>query len=221
MAEKKVIGIDEVGTGAWAGPFFVCAVTVDSSWLISGLRDSKELDKAKIEQMHDLLTADPRVQWSISTRSPAEIDELHLGKSLSQAWVEAGRRAMTFAPGARVFLDGGRRPPDPIAADWIVMPNADAHVPCVMAAAIIAKHLRDSWMKEQAVLYPAYGFESNVGYGTEQHLEALNAHGVCPIHRKSFKPVKRVLERGLIPPEEAGIHEVTAELYSSWKKRSA
>jgi ribonuclease HII len=186
--------------------------------LISGLRDSKELTKQKIRQLHDELMKEPRLEYVVVTKSPQEIDEIGLGKATEQAWVEAGRQILELTPGAKVFLDGGRRPKDPIAEHWNVLPNADAHIPCVMAAAIIAKFLRDSLMIEEAKKYPQYGFESNSGYGTEGHREALNAHGVCPLHRRSYKPVQAFLKEG---PGEFGTREVSVDLYAAWKNQDA
>lgn len=211
---RKVVGIDEVGTGAWAGPLFVCAVAVDASWLISGLRDSKELTKEKIAQLYKELVAEPGLKYFIVSKSPEQIDEMGLGRATEQAWVDAGKGILELAPGAKVFLDGSRRPKDPIAETWNVLPNADAHIPCVMAAAIIAKYTRDNLMKQEALKYPHYAFEKNVGYGTEVHREGLNAHGICPIHRKSYKPVQAYLKEG---PGEFGAHEVSSDLYGAWK----
>lgn len=213
----KVIGIDEVGTGAWAGPAFVCAVAVDDSWLVSGLKDSKELTKPKIAELYNVLVNELKVSYVVKKVSVAEIDDAGLGEALSNTWLEAGEEMRTLFPGSRIFLDGSRKPTG-CGDHWFAIPNADAHVPCVMAAAIIAKYLRDQYMIEQSKLYPQYGWETNVGYGTETHREGLNAHGISPLHRTSFRPVQKFLTQG---HKLYGARDVSVDLYERWKKTPA
>jgi len=213
----KVIGIDEVGTGAWSGPAYVCAVAVDDSWLVSGLKDSKELTKLKIAEMYRLLVDELKVSYVIKVVELAAINEHGIGDALAPMWLEAGNAMLEQFPDSRVFLDGARKPAG-CGANWHAIPNADAHVPCVMAAAIIAKYLRDQYMIEQSKLYPQYGWETNAGYGTEVHREALNAHGVTPLHRTSFRPVQKYITDGA---KLYGAREVSNDLYERWKKQTA
>jgi ribonuclease HII len=210
----KVIGIDEVGTGAWAGPAYVCAVAVESSWLVSGLKDSKELTKPKIAEMYKMLVAEPELSYEVTIVELNDILTLGLGGALSAAWLTAGNRMLEKFPGARVFLDGERKPAE-CGSNWHAIPNADAHIPCVMAAAIIAKYLRDQYMIEQSKLYPAYCWETNMGYGTATHREALNAHGITPLHRTGFRPVQKYM---IGPTKPFGAQDVSTSLYEGWVK---
>ena len=109
----KVIGIDEVGTGALAGPAYVCAVAVDDSWLLSGLKDSKELTKAKIASMYNTLVVEQRVHHVISLVTVQAINDDGIGESLPKAWLDAGNRLLEVYPGSPVFLDGSRHTGDP------------------------------------------------------------------------------------------------------------
>ena len=207
-----VIGIDETGTGAWSGPAYVCAVAVSDSWLVSGLKDSKELTKLKIAEMYKLLVDELKVPYVLKVVELDAINEHGIGDALSPMWLEAGNAMLEQFPGSRVFLDGERKPVG-CGENWHAIPNADAHVPCVMAAAIIAKYLRDQYMIEQSKLYPEYGWETNVGYGTEVHREALNAHGITPLHRTSFRPVQKYMHG---PVRRFGAQPVAESLYDKW-----
>lgn len=211
----KVIGIDEVGTGALAGPAYVCAVAVDDSWLLSGLRDSKELTKAKIAAMYHTLVEEQKIHHVISLVTVQAINDDGIGESLPKAWLDAGNRLLEVYPGSPVFLDGSRLPKG-CGEEWMAITNADAHIPCVMAAAIIAKFLRDEFMVEQAQTYPHYGWETNVGYGSQAHMEAMNSHGVTPLHRTSFRPVQKFM--GDNKHRKYGVQPVTASLYEAWTK---
>lgn len=212
----KVIGIDETGTGAWAGPAYVCAVAVESSWLVSGLKDSKELTKPKIAEMYKMLVAEPNLVYVLKVVELDAINERGIGEALSPMWLAAGTEMLERFPGSPVFLDGNQKPKD-CGSNWHAIPNADAHVPCVMAAAIIAKYLRDQYMIEQAKLYPEYGWDTNMGYGTHVHMEALNAHGVTPLHRTSFRPVQKYMTG---PAKRFGVQDVSTSLYDGWVKEA-
>ena len=211
----KVIGLDEVGTGSYAGPAYVCAVAVDSSWLVTGLKDSKELTKRKISEMYHQLVFEHKVEYVLAVVEVEAINEHGIGAALEAEWLHAGRTMQERYPDARVFLDGSRKPQ---GADdhWFAIPNADAHVPCVMAAAIIAKYLRDQYMIEQAKLYPNYGWETNVGYGTQVHVEGMNAHGITPLHRTSFRPVQKYMDGA--KHRKFGAQQVDETMYDRWVK---
>lgn len=211
----KVIGIDEVGTGALAGPAYVCAVAVDDSWLLSGLKDSKELTKAKIASMYNTLVVEQRVHHVISLVTVKAINDDGIGEALPKAWLDAGNQLLRVYPGSPVFLDGSRKPKG-CGEEWMAITNADAHIPCVMAAAIIAKYLRDQYMIEQAKLYPNYGWETNVGYGTQVHVEGMNAHGITPLHRTSFRPVQKYMDGA--KHRKFGAQQVDETMYDRWVK---
>lgn len=181
-----VIGVDEVGRGCWAGPLVAGAVCLDGT--IDGLMDSKKLSAKKRKKLSEVI-ANEAYSYALGWVTPKEVDELGL--------TEAVRLAMKRAieqldiSGAKIIVDGN--------INYLLhLPNteavikADDSVPAVSAASILAKVARDEYMHEISSKYPEYGFEKHVGYGTKAHLEALKAFGVTPIHRKSYKPVKRL-----------------------------
>lgn len=212
---RMVIGIDEVGNGAWAGPVVVCAVVVENTWLVPDLKDSKDLSREKITELRNKLVDELKVEHVIVERDSNSIDSQGLKKALWSAWLEAGNGLQAKYPKAQVFLDGNRKPIE--TPDWVAIVDADSHVPCVMAAAIIAKHHRDSLMIEYSKQYPQYGFSSHVGYGSPFHREALAKYGVCPLHRRYYKPIKEFLKEGP-HPEKPGLEEVSQDLYSRWNE---
>jgi len=186
-----VVGIDEVGRGSWAGPLTVSAVAISTP--IPGLRDSKKLTILKrnlLESEIKRLALAIGIGWASST----EIDKLGLTKALNLATKRAIDQIDIQID--QIIIDGNVNflPEDKRVKTVI---KADAIIPSVSAASIIAKVSRDKWMKDVAAsLYPGYGFEKNVGYGTAFHQLALQKYGICKIHRKSFQPIKNI-DRGL------------------------
>jgi len=182
------VGIDEVGRGCWAGPLVAGAVILDKP--IDGLKDSKKLSKKQRQK----LAAEIQIQAlsiGLGWIQPAEIDELGLSAAVELAM----RRALEqiTAPYDEIIIDGNFNflRDKPKARAFI---KADDTVPAVSAASIVAKVARDNYMTGIAQRYPDYGFSSHVGYGTALHLERLKLHGVCDLHRRSFKPIQAVLQ---------------------------
>ena len=177
------VGIDEVGRGCWAGPLVVGAVVLRHP--IQGLKDSKKLSRKRREVLSDLIlqNADFGLGWV----TPSEIDQLGLTAATALACERAVAELNTDY--GQIVIDGSINylPDNPKAACVV---GADATVPEVSAASIIAKVARDNYMAEQALLYPEHGFEKHVGYGTKQHMEALKLIGVTPLHRISYKPIQ-------------------------------
>lgn len=183
-----VAGVDEAGRGPLAGPVVAAAVILDDLHPIRGLADSKKLSSRKREQLFDEIRA-KALCCSIAEASVEEIDRLNI----LQATMLAMRRAvqgLRLKP-ARVLVDGNRLPQLDMLAQAIV--RGDALVPAISAASILAKVHRDRWCVQYDLQYPQYGFAGHKGYGTAVHMAALQAHGACPQHRKSFAPVARVL----------------------------
>lgn len=182
------IGIDEVGRGCWAGPLVVGVVALADGIELSGLTDSKKLSRAKRESLSGQIKACANV--SLGWVSPSEIDEDGLSTALRTGALRALDK-MSIDREATFILDGSYN----FLADtkYIVecAVGADAYIPAVSAASIVAKVARDAYMYEQADVYTEYGFESHVGYGTKRHQLALQQHGVTPLHRMSFKPVSK------------------------------
>jgi ribonuclease HII len=181
-------GVDEAGRGPLAGPVVAAAVILNDRNPIQGLDDSKKLTALRREILfHEILAK--ALCCSIAQASVQEIDELNI----LQATLLAMRRAvegLRLTPGL-VLVDGNRLPILKVRAEAIV--KGDALVPAISAASILAKVTRDNWCAELDIQYPEYGFAAHKGYGTAYHLAALQAHGACPEHRKTFAPVTAVL----------------------------
>ncbi|WP_332775291.1 ribonuclease HII [Polaromonas sp.] len=181
-------GVDEAGRGPLAGPVVAAAVILDDLNPIKGLADSKKLTALKREKLYDEIRA-KALCCSIAEASVEEIDRLNI----LQATMLAMKRAvegLRLKP-AKVLVDGNRIPALDVLAEAIV--KGDALVPAISAASILAKVHRDRWCEQFHLEYPQYGFAGHKGYGTAAHLAALQAHGACPQHRKSFGPVAGVL----------------------------
>ncbi|MBQ8708737.1 MAG: ribonuclease HII [Succinivibrionaceae bacterium] len=182
-------GVDEVGRGPLVGNVVTAAVVLDPARPVSGLTDSKKLAPAKREKLYDLITANARA-WAVGRASPAEIDELNILWATMLAMRRAVE-ALPFVPD-HVLVDGNRVPELPCPATSVV--KGDLLVPEISAASIVAKVTRDREMDELAKLYPEYGYESHRGYPTASHLEAIRRLGVHEHYRRSFRPVREVLE---------------------------
>jgi ribonuclease HII len=183
-----VAGVDEAGRGPLAGPVVAAAVILDERCTIHGLADSKKLTALRRDQLFDEIRA-KALCCSIAQASVEEIDQLNI----LQATLLAMRRAvegLRLKP-AKVLVDGNRLPVLEVPGEAIV--KGDALVPAISAASILAKVTRDRWCAELDAQYPHYGFARHKGYGTAAHLAALQAHGVCPQHRKTFSPVAKLL----------------------------
>ena len=186
-----VAGVDEAGRGPLAGPVVAAAVILDDLKPIPGLADSKTLSARQRERLSEAIHA-RALCFSVAHASVQEIDQLNI----LQATLLAMRRAvmgLRLKPN-KVLVDGNRLPTLDIMAEAVV--QGDRKVPAISAASILAKVARDRWCLEIDAEYPAYGFAAHKGYGTAQHLEALQRHGATPWHRRSFSPVAQVLLRG-------------------------
>ena len=185
-----VAGVDEAGRGPLAGPVVAAAVILDDLKPIPGLADSKTLSPRQRERLSAEIHA-RALCFSVAQASVEEIDRLNI----LQATLLAMRRAvmgLRLKP-HKVLVDGNRLPTLDIVAEAVV--QGDRKVPVISAASILAKVARDRWCLEIDAEYPAYGFAAHKGYGTAQHLAALQRHGATPWHRRSFSPVAQVLLR--------------------------
>ena len=179
-------GIDEAGRGPWAGPVVAAAVVLRAP--VEGLNDSKKLTVLARERLFDMLYQSAAI--GVGMASVAEIDSLNILRATDLAMCRA-LSALPASP-ARALVDGNRVPPDLTCAAEAVV-GGDASVPAISAASIIAKVTRDRIMAELARDFPGYGWERNAGYGVRAHAEALHALGVTPHHRRSFKPIHKIL----------------------------
>lgn len=176
-----VCGVDEVGRGPFAGPVVTAAVILDNSFVIPYINDSKQVSKAKREELYDIIT-EKCIAYSIGINDEKVIDEINI--------LEATKDAMSKAVNSLSVK------PDCVIVDAVTIPNIDVtqkpfvkgdeRSACVAAASIVAKVTRDRMMEKYAKLYPEYGFEKNAGYGSAAHRDALKKYGPCPIHRRTF-----------------------------------
>lgn len=184
-----VCGVDEAGRGPLAGPVYAAAVILDPMKPIRGLRDSKLLSENK----RDVLA--PRIReralaWAVSYASVEEIDRINI----LQASLLAMRRAvdaLAVAP-EEAWIDGNRCPTDLRCRARAIVEGDRLHA-VISAASILAKTERDAEMRRLHERYPQYCFDRHKGYPTAEHLELLERHGPCEIHRRSFGPVQREL----------------------------
>jgi len=195
---KTVIaGVDEAGRGPLAGPVVVAAVILPEGFELP-VNDSKALTDGKRRELFEALTHDSRVRWAVSHRSAADIDRLNILRATHEGMREA---VMKLGEDVQVALVDGLRVPDfPVPARFIV--KGDARSGSIAAASIIAKVTRDLEMEALDAVYPGYGFAKHKGYGTKEHLAALAALGATPEHRRSFAPVREVLEGPVHKPEQ-------------------
>lgn len=188
-----VCGVDEAGRGPLVGAVVAGAVVLDPNNPIEGLKDSKKLTAVRREYLYEQIMEKAKA-WGVGEASPAEIDEVNI----LQATMLAMRRAiedLTTRLGTwpdKAFIDGNRCPELPIAAEAIV--KGDAKEPAISAASIVAKVTRDRQMQILHERHPEYGFAQHMGYPTEAHFAALKQYGACDQHRRSFSPVRKVLE---------------------------
>lgn len=184
-----VCGVDEAGRGPLAGPVFAAAVILDPGRPIEGLRDSKKLTEARRDELAPLIR-EHALAWAIAECSCEEIDSINI----LQATMLAMRRAVAALSTAPTIalIDGNRCPELSVRAHAIV--EGDDKVNAISAASILAKTARDAALVRLHALYPQYGFDQHKGYGTPLHLEALRRHGPSPAHRRSFAPVRNLLQ---------------------------
>jgi len=187
-APGLLAGVDEAGRGPLAGPVVAAAVILDELQPIRGLADSKTLSPRRRERLHDEIRA-KALCVSVAEASVEEIDRLNI----LQATMLAMRRAvegLRLTP-QQVWVDGNRVPVLRVPVQALV--KGDARVPAISAASIVAKVHRDRLCGALHERYPQYGFDLHKGYPTAQHLQALQAHGACAEHRRSFAPVRAAL----------------------------
>ena len=182
-----IAGIDEVGRGPLAGPVIAAAVILDRKNIPEGINDSKKIPKAK-----RILLAEKIKENSIyayGAASEIEIDEINILQASLLAMKRASDR-LSVVP-KTTLIDGNFKPD--IKNNTISIIKGDSKSVSIAAASILAKVYRDEIMLKYSKQFPEYGFQTNSGYGTKEHLSALKNYGITPIHRKSFKPVHNIL----------------------------
>jgi ribonuclease HII len=189
-ARRRIAGIDEAGRGPLAGPVVAAAVILRRGQDLTGVADSKVLDPEVRTRLAQVLRSES-LGYGLGWADPCEIDAINI----LQATFLAMRRAvlaLSISPDL-LLVDGDRLPQLSglgvgLSARAII--RGDATMPAISAASILAKTARDSYMNQMDALYPEYGFADHKGYGTAVHRRALERHGPCPLHRRSYAPVR-------------------------------
>jgi ribonuclease HII len=189
-----VAGVDEAGRGPLAGPVVVAAVILDPGRPLAGLDDSKKLSADRRETLA-LLIRERALAWAIAEVSSTDIDRINILRATLLGMRQAVE-GLAWPP-ALALVDGNHTPDLPCEARSII--GGDALEPAISAASILAKVARDRIMQDLHRRYPQYGFDRHKGYPTPEHLRLLAQHGPCAEHRRSFAPVRRALQAGLLP----------------------
>jgi ribonuclease HII len=196
IGKTHIVGCDECGYGPLAGPLVVCGVRASKDWSLAGLNDSKKLsEKRRLvmgDKLSDLISKNEITFW-LAERSNVQIDKTGVAFALKDAYVEVFHKlyqedSLIISDGILKFDNLGVD-----VYDKVSIIKADTKIPAVMAASIIAKNYRDGKMKIFHPLHPQYGWDSNVGYGSKTHLDAIAKHGPCALHRFSYAPMKNMV----------------------------
>ena len=189
----RVAGVDEAGRGPLAGPVVAAAVILPAKWAeaglpreLEGLNDSKQLTELQREKFFAFITAGGEIEFAIAEVDPATIDEINILQATHRA-MNAALAKLNPQP-QHALVDG--RPVKTMRVPQTAIVKGDARSYSIAAASVLAKVTRDRLMREFDRQWPAYGFAGHKGYGTARHLAAIGAHGPCPIHRRSFAPLK-------------------------------
>lgn len=180
-------GVDEAGKGPLAGPVFAAAVILPPGFRCPGLNDSKQVDRAKREEMARLIKA--KCIYAISFAEVEEIDRLNIHWATMAAMARAVH-ALSQQP-RKAWIDGNCLPRDPLPCEAEAVIDGDAKIACIAAASILAKTARDQFMTELGASYPQYGFGKHFGYSTPEHKRALAEFGPSEVHRRTFWPWKQ------------------------------
>ncbi len=192
--EGRVAGIDEAGRGPLAGPVYAAAAVIDRSRaarkLLRMIDDSKKLTLEQREEAYEAMIASGVVQFAVAEASVEEIDRINI---LQATYLAMRRAVQALVEQPEVVLVDGNRAPPQLGCRAETIVGGDAHSYSIAAASIFAKVTRDRYMHALAVIYPGYGWETNRGYGSQEHLEALSLLGPTRHHRRSFAPVTRLI----------------------------
>ncbi len=185
-----IAGVDEVGRGPLAGPVVTAAVILPKDFYLAGIDDSKKLSEKKRNE-YAVIIRKEAIAYSIAMVDAGEIDQINIYEATKKAMKAA---IVSLTPKPDFLLIDAMKLETPYPSESII--KGDAKSVSIAAASILAKVARDNLMVEVSKLYPEYGFQQNMGYGTKEHILALNKHGVTPYHRRSFAPVKDLIFQG-------------------------
>ncbi|WP_342434101.1 ribonuclease HII [Neobacillus sp. FSL H8-0543] len=184
---KYIAGVDEVGRGPLAGPVVTAAVILPKDFFLAGIDDSKKLSEKKRSEYAEIIKKEA-IAYSIAMVDAGEIDQINIYEATKKAMKAA---IVSLTPKPDFLLIDAMKLETPFPSESII--KGDAKSVSIAAASIVAKVARDKLMEEISKLHPEYGFQQNMGYGTKEHILALNKHGITPYHRRSFAPVKDMI----------------------------
>lgn len=187
-----ICGVDETGRGSAISGVWVSACILNPDKPIEGLRDSKKLSAKRREELAEEIK-DKALCWSIEIASLEEVETLNV-LNATLLGMKRAIEGLHIIPN-KVFVDGNRLPNIDIPAEAIV--KGDDLIPAISAASILAKVARDKAIKELHEIYPQYGFDKHKGYLTKAHMLALHEYGPCPIHRKTYSPIRELMDKQL------------------------
>ncbi|MHB8822014.1 MAG: ribonuclease HII [Pseudomonadaceae bacterium] len=205
LVQELVSGVDEVGRGPLCGPVVTAAVILDPLRPIQGLNDSKKLSEARREALFDEIQ-EKALAWCIARAEVEEIDRLNILHATMLA-MQRAVEGLSVVP-RLALIDGNRCPVLAVPSAAVV--QGDASVPAIAAASILAKVSRDREMQALDLVYPGYGLAGHKGYPTPAHLQALESLGPTPIHRRSFAPVRVLLERAALTCTAVAVGELVS-----------
>lgn len=188
--KEYIAGVDEAGRGPLAGPVVAAAVILPKDFKLIGLTDSKQLNKQKREDFYRVII-DQAISYSVSIKNNNVIDDVNIYEATKRAMIDSIYR-LEQKPD-HVLIDAVKLDQLDISSESII--KGDQKSITIAAASIIAKETRDRLMARIHTEYPVFDFESNMGYGTKHHLDMLLKHGITPYHRKTFGPVKNVMNQ--------------------------
>lgn len=181
---KYIAGVDEVGRGPLAGPVVAAAVILPEDFFLAGIDDSKKISEKKRNEYDEIIRREA-IAVSVAMIDADEIDRVNIYEATKKAMIAA---IASLDPNPEVLLIDAMKLETPFVVESII--KGDAKSVSIAAASIIAKVARDRLMVELSTQFPEYGLQQNMGYGTREHLQAIQRHGITPYHRKSFAPVK-------------------------------
>lgn len=194
--DRRLIGVDEVGRGCLAGPVYAAVAALDyykiddlDATTRDLIRDSKKLSTKQRQKILPVLDQ-VCIEWGVGSASAREIEAL----GIVPATFLAMKRAYLMLNESYdlLLIDGNQKHPD-MPMEQMTVVGGDALCYAIAAASILAKEARDTVMREAHLLYPQFGFGDHVGYGTKSHLQALEEHGITPLHRRNFAPIRNMM----------------------------
>ncbi len=190
LGYRVIVGLDEAGRGPLAGPVVACACYISPDAKLNGVQDSKLLDPVKRRALYEMLIQHPLVVYAIGVVEAATIDKINILQASMQAMLLAVKNLKVQAD--YILVDGSYFPKTSLPG--LALVRGDQRSLSIAAASIIAKETRDDMMREYHKQWPVHGFDLHKGYATKEHITAVKAYGVTPIHRLSFEPIRSLIK---------------------------